>query len=171
MKLSYRKSSVNNHTFSIIFRWLILTVSLLLLAGCSSEDSPEDLVKQFLDTAEIAIEQGELGKVRELIADDYTDSQSRTKKELLNYLAYQVLRKQAIHLYTSVKDITFPTPQTGAVEMFVAMSGAPADSKRVLLDLQADIYRFEISLRAKGPTWEVTSANWEPAMLDELFPQ
>jgi hypothetical protein len=169
MKHSLLKKYFHNCVFCRIIVLIHITIALLLLSGCSAGDSPEDKVKQFMATAEIAVEQGELREVRELIADDYSDSHDRTKKEVLNYLAYQVLRKQAIHLYTSIKDVTFPTPQTVSVKMFVGMSGAPADSKRVLLDLQADIYKFEITLRASGSSWEVTSANWEPAMLDELF--
>ncbi len=171
MNLSYCRYLVLSQTVSRILLLTLLTAALLMLSGCSSGNSPEDRVKQFLATAEVAIEQGKLGKVREMIADDYNDENGRTKKELLNYIAYQVLRKQAIHLYTSTKSITFETAETGRVEMFVAMSGAPADSKRILLDLQADIYRFEITLRGKDSTWEVTSASWEPAMLDELFPE
>lgn len=142
----------------------------LLLPGCSGGDSPEDSVRTFIAEAETAVEAGNVRKIRELIADDYRDPAGRSKSELVNYVAYQVLRKRAIHLYTSVSTISFPAPQRAVVELLTAMTGSPANSRNALLDLRADIYTFNFHLRRSGDSWQVTTASWEPAMLDDLFP-
>lgn len=102
----------------------IFILALLLFSGCSGENSPEDSVKRFLAEAETAVEEGHIRQVREYIADDYHDPAGRTKQELVNYLAYQVLGKRAIYLYTSVSSISFPEPDKAVAELLVAMTGA-----------------------------------------------
>lgn len=144
---------------------------MLLFSGCSGDNSAEESVRRFLAEAETAVEEGHIRQVREYIADDYHDPAGRTKQELVNYLAYQVLGKRAIYLYTSVRSISFTEPDKTVVELLVAMTGSPADSRNILLTLQADIYSFALTLRKSENTWLLTTATWKPAMVDDLLPE
>lgn len=143
----------------------------LIFSGCTDQNSAEEEIRDFIGNAELAIEESNIRKVKSLVSDNYNDDNGRTKKELIQYVTYQVLRKQSIHLYTSIQSISFPTPKTASVQIIVAMTGAPADSKNALMDLRADIYTFDCNLVEQDSTWVLMSASWQPAMLDDLFPE
>jgi hypothetical protein len=142
---------------------------LMLIAACSPENTPEDSVKQFIADIEIALEAGDMKTVREHIAEDYADESGRSKTDLQRYVMLQLLKRKSIHLYTSISDTTFPTQETAKVELLTAMTGTAAESKNVLLDTQADVYRFNFALRQNNDSWLLTTATWEPATLDDLL--
>lgn len=148
----------------------IFFTTLVLLAGCSGNNSTEEKIREFISNAETAIEESNIRLVGKLIAEEYSDSRGRTKKELIQYVTYQVLRKRSIHLYTSISSISFLSDQTASVELIAAMTGTPVESKRALLDMRADLYTFNCTLTLQDNKWVLSSASWEPAMLDDLLP-
>lgn len=171
---TYLKQTSSSRITAICLKTVLLatfTFSLLILSGCSSNNRTDEAIKHFISEAENSVEKGDVRNLRNLIAEGYSDASGRTRKELLNYLTYQVLRKRSIHLYISISSITFPNEKTAHVELIAAMTGAPAESKNTILDLQADIYAIHCSLELIDDSWKLSSASWQPAMIDDLFPQ
>ncbi len=162
--------SVSYLTLPITYAY-VMFLTVLILAGCSANNITEEKIREFISNAEIAIEEGNIRKVGNLIDDTYNDSRGRGKKELIQYVTYQVLRKRSIHLYTSVTSISFPTPDTATVQLYAAMTGVPVESTRALLDMRADIYTFDCTLTLHDENWVLSSASWEPALLEDLLPE
>lgn len=141
---------------------------LLFLGGCSNE-SPEDQVRLFIKTAEDAVENNEIGDVREMISESYSDDKGRTKKDIIRYLSYQLLRKRSIHLFTSIDTITIVSENQAKVNLFVAMTGQPVESASILPQLHADIYRFDLNLQKEDGDWLLVTSMWQPAIIDDIF--
>lgn len=143
-------------------------VCLLLFSSCSSPPTPEEQIHQFIDTAEEAVEDGKIRKIYPLVSDTYDDGK-RNKRELMNYLVYQVLRNKSVYLFTSVSSIEFSKEDTALVEVITGMTGAPAESKFELLNLQAQVYSFSLTLSREDEEWRLISASWQPAELTDLI--
>jgi hypothetical protein len=146
---------------------LLITIVFFLTTGCSNE-TPEDQVRQYIKNAEKLVEENEIGKIKELIADNYNDEQGKSKKDIIAYLTYQLLTQRSIHLFTSIDTIDIPTEAQAHATVFVAMTGQPIDNASSLLQIRADIYRFNFTLQKIDNKWMLVSSTWQPALLDDL---
>jgi len=148
-------------------RWplLIFLLSVAFFTGaCSSgQDSPEAQVRALLARGEAAAEKKESGVLRQLISEKYSDSQGQDKKAVEAILRYYFLRNQSIHLFTRVRQISFPRPDLAQADVMVAMAGQPISDAEELERLRADLHRFEITLIRENGEWKVTRAEWRRA--------
>jgi hypothetical protein len=148
-------------------RWpvLIFLLSVASFTGaCSSErDSPEAQVRALLKQGEAAAEKKESGVLRQLISEKYSDSQGQDKKAVEAMLRYYFLRNQSIHLFTRIRQISFPQPDVAQVDVMVAMAGQPISDAEELERLRADLHRFEITLARENGEWKVIRAEWRRA--------
>jgi hypothetical protein len=54
--------------------------------------------------------------------------------------------------------------------VLVAMTGAPVDSVDELINMRADVLRFEISFEKTGTNqWQAARADWRRAELDDFL--
>lgn len=149
---------------------LILGLTLVLtLAGCSRASSPEAEIRAWVAQAQAAAEQRDVSALRALIADDYTDKAGHDRKAIENMLRIQILRQQSIHLFTRIGAIAFPGPNQATVRVAAAMAGRPMARADELAGLNADLYRFDLSLERHSGEWRVQGAVWEPARLDDFL--
>ncbi|WP_163339304.1 hypothetical protein [Desulfopila sp. IMCC35008] len=155
-------------TLSTCLLILMATCGVIYLSGCSS-DSPEDQVRSFIKTAEDAVEKNEIGDVKAMISENYSDNDGMTKKDIIAYLSYQLLRKRSIHLFTSIDQVKFPAEDQAEVVLFVAMTGQPVESASILPKLQADIYRFDLILQNIDGNWLLATSTWQPALIEDIF--
>ncbi|MFQ5829689.1 MAG: hypothetical protein ACE5JD_11125 [Candidatus Methylomirabilia bacterium] len=141
------------------------------LLACSSEpDSPEGQVRALLDRAEVAAEKKDLGALKPLISDHYTDGLGQNKRGILGILAYHFLRNKSIHLLTRVQSVTLPEPDQAEATVFVAMAGRPIPAVEELAGLRADLYRFDFALAQEGENnWKVIRAVWRPAEIGDFL--
>jgi hypothetical protein len=142
-------------------------VAVALLAGpaCSPEpESPEARIRALLDQMEVAAEQKDLGPLKAMVSEQYSDERGNDRQAVLGLLTYHFLRNQSIHLLTRVRAIEFPEPGRATVSVYVAMAGRPIPDADALTRLRADLYRFEFRLAEGGESgWLVTGAAWRPA--------
>jgi hypothetical protein len=148
-------------------RWPVL-IFLLAVASfsgaCSSgRDSPEAQVRALLAQGEAAAEKKESGVLRQLISEKYSDSQGQDKKAVEAMLRYYFLRNQSIHLFTRIRQINFPQPDSAQADVMVAMAGQPISDAEELERLRADLHRFEITLARENGEWKVMRAEWRRA--------
>ena len=107
-----------------IERWLCLLALLTVMVACSKDrSSPEAQVRAFFEQAETAIQERELGELRDMIATDYLDSAGRDQKTLVNVLRLHFLRNQSVYLLFKFHQIAFPAADQAEVDVAVAMTG------------------------------------------------
>ncbi|MBK8507459.1 MAG: hypothetical protein V9G63_12830 [Candidatus Competibacter sp.] len=149
--------------------WWWLTVALALV-GCSRPSSPETEIRDMIAKAVAAAEERNVRDLRGMIADDYADRRGLDRKSLENLLRLQVLRQQSLHLFARVRRIEFPEPDRALASVAAAMAGRPVHDAGALVNLNADLYRFELELVRYGrDDWRVRQADWEPARLDDFW--
>jgi hypothetical protein len=148
-------------------RWpaLIFLLSVASFTGaCSSgRDSPEAQVRALLKQGEAAAENKESAVLRQMVSEKYADSQGQDKKAIDAILRYYFLRNQSIHLFTRIRQISFPRPDLAQADVMVAMAGQPITDTEQLEKIRADLHRFEISLARENGEWKVISAEWRRA--------
>jgi hypothetical protein len=147
--------------------WLLLV--FVLLSACGDKSTPEEQVREYLAVATNAAEARDVLAIRDLIAANYHDAGGRDKRSLVGLTTGYFLRHKNIHLFTQVDSIRFPSANRSRVQLFVAMAGSPVSGAQALLDLRADLYRFDLSLLREDEQWLLQKADWQRAKVDELF--
>ena len=144
---------------------------MLLPAGLSAcrGDSPESRIRAAFSRGETAAEAKDLATLKRLISEEYADGSGRDRGAVLGLLRYHFLRHETIHLLTRVREITFPEPEFARTSLFVAMAGEPILGAEDLPRLQADLHRFDLTLREEAGTWRVTRADWRRAAASDFF--
>lgn len=150
----------------------LLVILLLTSAIACSEDprSPEEHVRTLLDEAEQAAEAKEIKIIKEMISENYADTQGRGKEDLKQVLAYHFLRNQAMHLTTRIDSITLlPSGEVDGV-LYVAMANTPISSMEELANLRAAMYRFDFRwVEEEKNDWKLIQSSWRRANNIDFF--
>ncbi len=148
-----------------LFNLLLAACWIFLIASCSKDTgSPEEQIQKLVSNMEAAVEQRSLDSVRELVDDEYRDEWNGSRRAALRALMFYFQGHQSIHLLTRINDIQLnDDASTANVIVYVGMAGKPVAESESLIDLNADLYRFEIKLIADGSDWLVSSATWQRA--------
>ena len=143
----------------------LLSVSLLLLTSCSQDaNSPEEQIQSTISAMEAAVEQRSLDSVRELVSSEYKDEWNGSRRTALRSLMFYFQGHQSIHLLTRTSDIQITDDgKRASAIVYVGMAGKPVEESEVLIDMNADLYRFDVDLLADGDEWRVSSARWQRA--------
>jgi hypothetical protein len=159
-----------NRTHSI--RWWSTAASLLFalfLAACGSGETPEEQVKQFVAAGEEAVEARNIGDVKQLISEIYSDRQGRTRRDLVAVSARYILANKNIHVLTRIGELTFPAENKAMLQLYVAMTGQNVSDLDALLNMQADLYLFDLELVREGQEWKLLNADWRRARGEDFF--
>jgi hypothetical protein len=143
---------------------------LAVLSSCHSEpDSPEAQIRALIAKAEKAAEEMDASTLKDLISEKYQGEKREKKKDLVAAIVYQLLRHQSIHLFTQIREISFPEESVAEATVFVAMAGRMIKGLGDLASVRADIYRVDFAAAEESKRdWKVTSAEWRPAELSDL---
>jgi len=118
---------------------------------------------------ETAVEQRSLDSVKELVDSEYKDEWNGNRRAALRSLMFYFQGHQTIHLLTRISDIQLSDDLSiASVTVYVGMAGEPVEKSESLIDLNADLYRFDIKLIADGNDWLVSSAKWQRARLENF---
>jgi len=143
---------------------------MLLLSGCGREDnSPEEQVRLFVKAGETAVEGRRIGAVRDLVAEDYADAGGRSRRDLVALVTRYLFMHKNIHLLTRIDNLSFPGRDNARLSIFVAMTGRNVSDLDSLLNMQADLYRFDVELARRDGDWRLVSARWRPARGEDFF--
>jgi len=148
---------------------IVLLGASLLFAACGSGDSPEDQVRAFIKRGEVAAEARDLGAMKNLIADSYSDGHRRTKRDIIAVTARYFLTNKNIHIFTRIGELDLPAPGRAKIILYAAMAGQNISDLDALLNMQADLYRFDLQLEKKDREWQLVSADWQPAGPEDFF--
>jgi hypothetical protein len=151
-----------------------LAATALALGACSSEpDSPEDAVRAALGAIEQAASARDVDGVRARISDGYKDARGNDKAAVVQVAAYHLLRNQAVYTFSVIRSVEIGAdpddPGAARADALVALAGTPIANAEALATLNADLYRFDVSLREEEPgLWRVVAASWQPATLEDF---
>lgn len=155
-----------------MYRFFSFALIFLLLASLfscsSSKPKPEDEIHKLINSTEKLIEEHQGRKVKQIIADNYSDEQNRNKKDLEQILTYYLLRHQKIHILKRITELAFTDPDTCTATVYAAMAGTGGEIKEMLSSLQTDVYKFTFSLTRIDKKWLLRSAHWERASKEDI---
>lgn len=140
-----------------------MLIGTLVLAACSKPDSPETRVRAAIATAVAAAEKKDIGPLKGMVSDKYTDAQGQDKRAVESVLRFYFLRNQSIHLLTRTSSVTFPQKDRALAVVYVGMAAQPVASVDELERLRADLFRFEITFVDEGGEWRAIGAEWRRA--------
>ena len=154
----------------LIFQDTLLLLSLtVLLSGCGSGDSPEDQVRQFVAAGEQAAEARNIGGIKDLISEQYNDERGRKRGDIVAVAMRYFLANKNIHLFTRIKELNFLSENKALLQLYVAMGAQDVKGPDSLMNVQADLYRFDLELVKEGGDWQIMRAEWHSAMREDFF--
>lgn len=134
-----------------------LVLISLSLAGCGgSTADPEDAVRTWVSSAEVAAEEKDRRGIVEMISENYADVRGNERKDIDNLLRLYFLRQKAITILTKVDAVTMFGTTAAKVSLTTGMAG----TNDGILGLSADAYRFELELENDGDDWLLIGARW-----------
>lgn len=156
-------------------RLAALAAATVACLACGGEpDDPESRVRALVDRAEAAAEDRDVGDVVALLSERFRDSYGGDRDTVKALLAHLFLRNDAIHLLVRVHDIDFRETGGASLRASVAMAGTPipelTPDAGALLDLRADLHRFDLELEEERGEWRVIHAAWRKAELADFAP-
>ena len=151
------------------FRRLLALLLFILPAACGPGDSPEEQVRQYVAAAEAAAETRSLSDLKELIAEQYQDDQGQTRRDVVAIAARYLYANKNIHVLTRIEGLAFPAPEQARLTVYAALTGQNVSDLDALLNMQADLYRFDLELRRTDGEWQLLRADWRPAKGGDFF--
>jgi len=143
--------------------------AMLMLAACGGPpDSPEARIRALIEDIEQAAESHEISVFRDVVADDYRDERGLDRQTVLRIVQGVLIRNQRIHLLSLARNIDVQGGEARAVVM-VAMAGQPIESTEALLNVRADLMRFDVDFARRGDQWLVTAVQWRRAEVNDFL--
>ena len=149
--------------FSLVF----LCLSLFIMSCSDKEISPEDEIKQYIETGVEAAENRSSSDVADMIQDNYRDHRNLDKPQIKKMLRAYFFMHKNIYLFTKNLEINLHSDKEASVSLHVAMAGSVIADVSVLSSLRARVYKFELEL-VKQDKWLLQSAKWHPAGLSDM---
>ena len=148
----------------MIRKFLIPVVLTVLLAACTDKPlSPEDEIRQYIETGIEAAENRNTGDLADMVDEHYQDQNGLNKAKLKSMLRFYFLRHKNIFLFKKIEKIDFPSEQEAEVTLYVAMAGSAISDASLLSSLRARVYYFEMELVKPDDEWLLKSARWQRA--------
>jgi hypothetical protein len=158
--------------YGSLLRLLAVLLPLWLLAACSEEGpTPEEQVVQAIESLETALEAGSLSEASDWIGSAYRDRYHPDKRAAVRTLFGYLQRHKNLHLFSRIQEVEVFSGDTRATAVVqVAMTARPVESPEILLQLKADLYRFEVQLAwdQDEAAWRIIGSSWRRANLAGL---
>ena len=146
---------------------LVLLI-LFLALSCSSPQTPEEEIQEYVRTAEEAFAKKDAGDIKKLIARDYQDKRNLRRQDITRILAGYFLRNQKAFILSTMDELHFSDGDTTAdFRLFAALSATPLSGNDLQL-LDADCYMLTGTLRKNGD-WLLTTADLQRISVDEFI--
>lgn len=152
------------------FFFFILTSVFFIAFSCQTQSEEEAIRETVRKLGKLAEKKDKSG-ILSIIADDYSDSLKRAKRDIEGLLDYYFPRYQGIVIHilgTEVREINLPQAQ---IETEMAISSGFGRVLRKLVSYYGEYYRFRIKLVKRDSKWLAAEAEWEPVSINALFPE
>ncbi len=142
-------------------------VLVLLMTGCAP--SAEELVRDVLREAELAVEEGRAEDLSRLVSAGYHDADSRTGDELVRLATDYVARRRPVYLLVNERRLG-RTEAGIEAELLVAAASVPLESLLDASRASADVGIVKLRFAEDSPgAWRIVWADWRPASAADLF--
>lgn len=149
---------------------IVLAAAPWALACRSKTPPPEERVRALLASVESAVEAGDLAPVREALSPLFSGNEGLDKPSAMAMLQLRLRARKQIFLLTRILDLQAALGGPAGAELLVAMAAVPISGPEALPNLEADVFRFQLTLepdadaphgyRVKGAAW--SPARWSP---------
>jgi hypothetical protein len=130
--------------------FVVALASVLALAACASEGSPEQQVRAVITQAEEAAEASDVSAAMELVADEYADDNGFDRDRLRDFVRGYFLINPSINLLVRVEDVQFPADELAQARVTVGMLGQ---------GLETQLETFDVELVKEGGDWRLRRAD------------
>lgn len=146
----------------------VLVLGVMLHACGGPEQSPEALIRALVAEIEQAAEDRDIAVFKDHVSDDYQDGQGYDRQTVLRIVQGVFLRNQDIHLLSIVRDLKIDGSSANA-SVLVAMAGSPIESAQSLVNIRADLMRFDVELALEGNEWRARAVDWRRAEVNDFL--
>lgn len=149
----------------------IFTIMLIacLFPACGKHDTPEEQVRQYVEAGEKAAEARDIVDIKKLISEKYSDAHGRTRRDIVAITGRYFFSQKNIHILTRISELSFPEEKVATLQVYVAMTGQNVSDLDALLNMRADLYRFDIELVREEKEWKLIKADWRRARSEDFF--
>lgn len=150
----------------VIFAILIF---VCFFTACGKDDTPEEQIRQYVESGEKAAEERDVGDIKKLISEKYADPHGRTRRDIVAIAARYFYSQKNIHILTRISELSFPDKEKATLQVYVAMTGQNVSDLDALLNMRADLYRFDIEIVREEKEWKLITADWRRARSEDFF--
>lgn len=134
----------------------IISACLWLMACDSSATGPEQVLRQWVTDAELAVEEKDRRDILDMISENYSDARGNNHDSIDDLLRFYFLRQKTVSLATKIDEITVSGGTAADILLTVGMAGTNDKA----LGLSADAYKFHFELENDGDNWLLIGARW-----------
>lgn len=150
-----------------ILTYLLLATSVLL-TSCTTPTPPEEIAANFIKQSEEAFEDRNILLLRKLISSNYRDARNRNAGDVISIAAAYISRSKSIFLFSDLDSAVYDEKRIQA-RVLTAFGARPIIDRKALVQLNADIYWFDIVLADEDGNWKLVDARWQQAMIDDFL--
>lgn len=147
---------------------LMVSIAAAFFACSENKTIPEQQIGQLNESAELAAEARDVSTLKEMVSARFKAGQY-DKNSIVRLVQFYLLRHNNIHLYSLTKSLQVLDEDNAKAEVLVAMAGKPVERADQLIDLRADLIRFNVSYLRDQEEWKVVGAEWGPATVDDFL--
>jgi len=159
-------NEMHMQTIRIVVAILALICSF---TACGRDDTPEAQIRRYVEAGEKAAEARDIGDIKKLISEKYSDEHGRTRRDIVAVTARYFYSQKNIHILTRISELSFSDPDRAMLQLYVAMTGQDVSDLDALLNMRADLYRFDIELVREDKEWKLRTADWRRARSEDFF--
>lgn len=142
----------------------------MLMLSCGDQPLPaEQQIRGLNDAAKTAATARDVSALKDMLAEDYRDQRGNDRQSAVRLVQLYLLRNTSVHLFSVTRSLQLIDEDHAVAEIFVAMAGKPVDSAEQLLDLRADLVRFDVSYVRIDGDWKVSAVEWRRASIDDFI--
>jgi hypothetical protein len=134
----------------------------VLATGCGADD-PEAQIRALIADAETAAEARDVGFFSGVLADGYEDERGNDREAMLRALRGYFIANQRIEILSRIDEIVVESDGSARAVVHAGMVGRRANAA-IIDGIDADLYRFEITLVDDGGDWQVIRADFRRAV-------
>lgn len=147
--------------------WLRLTLigmlAALLPSACGGrEESPEDQIRNTIDSIQQAAEDRSLSELMSYVDPEFREDSGLGFKQVRGLVQLEFVRNPKIHSFKVIRDIHLRDDQHASATVVVALAGRPIDNASALTGLRAEMMRFDLEFEFTDQ-WRVKSGRWQRA--------
>ena len=145
---------------------VLMVASLIACSG--DETSPEQQIEQLNSDAKQAAEAKDVGVLKDMVAEGFKSGQY-DKNTIMRLVTLYLLGHKNLHLFPLTRSLQIIDQNNATAVILVAIANQPIERADQLMDLRADMLRFNVSYVLVEEEWKVIGVEWKRAKADDFL--